>query len=118
MGDTEPPGPVLSDSKRLAYRVSYIPEDFDINETTISLKECLAVKDLDVESLVMDSNGRHAQIATITLKTLSEKLQGDTDEWEFPSWASKPTYSHIVVDKHFRGFTPLYAPKEEEHTVE
>lgn len=118
MRDTETSGPVLPDNKRLAYRVSYIPEDFNINEATIFLRQCLAVMDLDVESLVMDSNGRHAQIATITLKTLSEKLQGDTDEWEIRSFASKSTYSHIVVDKHFYGFTPLYAPNEEEHTVE
>lgn len=98
--------------------MSLIPEDLNIEGTTQLLEQSLAVTDLKSESLAMDSNGCQGQVATITLNIPSEKLQGKLGEWELRAVASQSASRYIVVDKHFHGFSPLYAPKEEYHTVE
>ncbi len=118
MGDIESSRPALPDETHFAYRVSGIPEGLSIEETTRLLEQSLAVTDLQVESLAMDSNGCQGQVATITLNTPSKKLRGKSDEWDLRAVASQLASGYIVVDKHFHGFTPLYAPKEEDHTVE
>jgi rRNA maturation endonuclease Nob1 len=66
MGDIESSRPALPDENQFAYRVSLIPEDLSIEETTRLLEQSLAVTDLKVESLAMDSNGCQGQVATIT----------------------------------------------------
>ena len=118
MASTEPSKPVPLDNGLVAYRVRDLPQGLDITEATSLLKQALAVTDLEVKSLTRSSIRDQGQVATISTTTPSAKLQGTKDQWEIKTVDSGSTTRSIVIDTHFRDFTPLSTPKEEDHKVE
>jgi hypothetical protein len=112
------------------YRVRSIPDIFNKEDFSKAVKDLLELTsdDLKVHSFACDATREtepRSKVATISFRTRPVSLQSsenDSNEWSF-GIASSPTNphqrSHICIDKHFNGFTPLSpAEKEEEYTIE
>ena len=124
----EPQHPLQHDSsdsrKTLTYRVRGIPLSLHITALQESLKKLLESQDIRVDSLAPSSITRQGQVATIRVAD-SKKLPDSQDEWRiaagrtFVAEADNKREQTLVIDSHFRGFTPLYSPASDaDHSLE
>jgi hypothetical protein len=123
-----------AENKDSTYRVRAIPNGYGKEEVRIAL---CAVCKIDVGEITVSSLAknphRDEMVATVSFMQAPAILKGkDRDEWSlqyFPSHDFQNTRDtghgedteiiHLVFDRHFRGFTPLWSPESDsKHMVE
>ena len=110
--------------KTLTYRVRGIPLSVDLSGLRKGLEILFETQDLQVDSLAPSSIRRQGQVATIRVVN-SAKLPDIHGEWRVPAGRTlvvqinDMSETMLVIDRHFRGFTPLYSPaSDNDHSVE
>ena len=110
--------------KAFTYRVRGIPLSVDITTLQKSLEVLLETHDLHVDSLAPSSIRRQGQVATMRVVNC-KRLPETHDEWRIPAGSTlvgeqdAKRERMLVIDCHFRGFTPLYSPaSNNDHSLE
>ena len=117
----------VGETTTTVYRIQGLPKECTISSLKSALENSLwpnQASNVLVHSLAISANYPSEKTATVTCHQTSEKLPESQSEWTFEAplgafvSAEGETIIRISVDTHFHGFTSLYIPDAEHHSVE